>query len=128
MFRQERAWKRLQAKGPEFEDFRIRHRATRPGSGLPVDTPGKSAAWKIRHANAFLKMDRGEDGPAWENARIAEAFGLRTRSLEKLMQAGGRGRSAGSAGAVLPDPAAMPQARWASRSAIGEAGVFASAG
>ena len=43
---------------------------------------GKSAAWKIRHANAFLKMDRGEQGPAWEDARIAEAFGMSTRSLE----------------------------------------------
>src|SRR5215217_1152772 len=43
---------------------------------------GKSAAWKIRHANAFLKMDCGEQGPAWEDARIAEAFGMSTRSLE----------------------------------------------
>lgn len=43
---------------------------------------GKSAAWKIRHANAFLKMDRGEQGPAWQDARIAEAFGMSTRSLE----------------------------------------------
>lgn len=24
---------------------------------------GKSTAWKIRYANAFLKMDRGEQGP-----------------------------------------------------------------
>lgn len=43
---------------------------------------GKSAAWKIRHAHAFLKMDRGEHGPGWEDARIAEAFGMSTRSLE----------------------------------------------
>ena len=43
---------------------------------------GKSAAWKIRHANAFLKMDRGAQGPGWEDARIAEAFGISTRSLE----------------------------------------------
>ena len=43
---------------------------------------GKSGAWKIRHANAFLKMDRGEQGPTWEDARIAEAFGMSTRSLE----------------------------------------------
>jgi transposase len=43
---------------------------------------GKSATWKIRHAHAFLKMDRGEHGPAWEDARIAEAFGMSTRSLE----------------------------------------------
>lgn len=24
---------------------------------------GKSAAWKIQHAHALLKMDQGEDGP-----------------------------------------------------------------
>lgn len=43
---------------------------------------GKSAAWKIRLAHALLKMDQGEDGPGWEDARIAEAFGMTTRSLE----------------------------------------------
>lgn len=43
---------------------------------------GKSAAWKIQHAHAFLKMDRGEHGPAWNDARTAEAFGMTTPSLE----------------------------------------------
>lgn len=43
---------------------------------------GKSAAWKIRHAHALLKMDQGEDGPGWDDARIAEAFGMTVRSLE----------------------------------------------
>jgi transposase len=43
---------------------------------------GKSAAWKIRHAHALLKMDQGEEGPGWDDARIAEAFGMTTRSLE----------------------------------------------
>lgn len=43
---------------------------------------GKSAAWKIQHAHAFLKMDQGEQGPAWNDAHIAEAFGMSTRSLE----------------------------------------------
>jgi uncharacterized protein YjiS (DUF1127 family) len=43
---------------------------------------GKSAAWKIRHAHALLKMDQSEEGPGWEDARIAEAFGMTTRSLE----------------------------------------------
>jgi hypothetical protein len=42
---------------------------------------GKSAAWKIWHANGFLKMDCGA-WPALEHARIAEAFGISTRSLE----------------------------------------------
>lgn len=43
---------------------------------------GKSAAWKIRLANALLKMDQGEEGPGWDDGRIAEAFGMTTRSLE----------------------------------------------
>ncbi len=43
---------------------------------------GKAAAWKIRHAHVLLKMDQGEDGPGWDDARIAEAFGMTTRSLE----------------------------------------------
>lgn len=43
---------------------------------------GKSAAWKIQHAHALLKMDQGEDGPGWGDARIAEAFGMTVRSLE----------------------------------------------
>ncbi len=43
---------------------------------------GKSAAWKIQHAHALLKMDQGEAGPGWDDARIAEAFGMTTRSLE----------------------------------------------
>jgi hypothetical protein len=43
---------------------------------------GKAAAWKMRHAHALLKMDQGEDGPGWEDARIADAFGMTTRSLE----------------------------------------------
>lgn len=43
---------------------------------------GKAAAWKIGHAHALLKMDQGEDGPGWDDVRIAEAFGMTTRSLE----------------------------------------------
>lgn len=43
---------------------------------------GKTAAWKMRHAQALLKMDQGDDGPGWDDARIAEAFGMTTRSLE----------------------------------------------
>ena len=43
---------------------------------------GKSAAWKIQRAQALLKMDQGPDGPGWNDARIAEAFGMSVRSLE----------------------------------------------
>lgn len=42
---------------------------------------GRSAAWKIQRAHALLKMDRGEEGPGWDDARIAGAFGMTMRSL-----------------------------------------------
>ena len=43
---------------------------------------GNVAGWKVQRAQALLKCDQGPDGPAWADARIAEAFGVTTRSLE----------------------------------------------
>jgi len=43
---------------------------------------GRSAGWKLRRAQALLKCDEGNGGPGWPDARIAEAFGVTTRSLE----------------------------------------------
>jgi transposase len=43
---------------------------------------GKSAAWKILRAQALLKLDQGVEGPGWSDERIAEAYGVTTRSLE----------------------------------------------
>lgn len=43
---------------------------------------GKSAAWKVRRAQAMLKSDAGLQGPGWSDAKIAEAYGCTTRSLE----------------------------------------------
>ena len=43
---------------------------------------GNVAGWKVQRAHALLKCDQGPEGPAWADARIAEAFGVTTRSLE----------------------------------------------
>jgi transposase len=43
---------------------------------------GKAAAWKIQRAQAMLKCDAGAEGPGWPDSRIAECFGVTTRSLE----------------------------------------------
>jgi len=43
---------------------------------------GKAAAWKVQRAQALLKCDQGSEGPSWADARIAEAFGCTSRSLE----------------------------------------------
>ena len=40
------------------------------------------AAWKVQRANAMLKCDESEHGPAWGDQEIAEAFATTTRSLE----------------------------------------------
>jgi len=43
---------------------------------------GKACGWKILRAQALLKCDQGPQGPAWPDARISEAFGCTSRSLE----------------------------------------------
>jgi homeodomain-containing protein len=43
---------------------------------------GRVAGWKLQRAQALLHFDQGPDGPAWIDARISEAYGITTRSLE----------------------------------------------
>jgi len=43
---------------------------------------GKAAGWKIQRAQAMLRCDQGREGPAWIDARIAEAFGCTRQSVE----------------------------------------------
>lgn len=40
------------------------------------------AAWKVQRANAMLMCDESDEGHAWSDERIAEAFATTTRSLE----------------------------------------------
>lgn len=44
----------------------------------------KGSASKVRRAHILLKADA--DGPAWTDAKIADAFNCRTRTVEKLRQ------------------------------------------
>ena len=43
---------------------------------------GRVAGWKVLRAQALLHCDQAPGGPAWTDERIAEAFGVTTRSLE----------------------------------------------
>ncbi len=45
---------------------------------------GKVAGYKIRHAQMLLKADQGEEGPAWQDGEIAEAFGSDVSTVERL--------------------------------------------
>ena len=47
---------------------------------------GKSAAYRIRHANLLLAVDEPEAGPKLQDGDAAEAFGVSVRSIESLRQ------------------------------------------
>jgi hypothetical protein len=44
----------------------------------------KGSSQKVRRAQVLLKADA--DGPDWTDARIADAFGCRTRSVENIRE------------------------------------------
>jgi hypothetical protein len=44
----------------------------------------KGTAQKVRRAQVLLKADA--DGPGWTDARIADAFGCRTKTVENIRQ------------------------------------------
>lgn len=44
------------------------------------------AAWKVVRAQVLLKCDQGRHGPQWTDERLAAAFDLSVRCLEKWRQ------------------------------------------
>jgi hypothetical protein len=44
----------------------------------------RMAAHKRQHARMLLKLDQGPHGPAWSDAKVAEAFDCTCRSAERL--------------------------------------------
>lgn len=47
---------------------------------------GKAAALKLTHARILLKADAAAGGPAWTDARIAEALEVDVTTVERLRQ------------------------------------------
>jgi transposase len=45
---------------------------------------GKTAGYKIRHAQMLLKIDQGKQGTAWSDGKTAEAFAAHITSIERL--------------------------------------------
>jgi hypothetical protein len=45
---------------------------------------GKSAAYRIRHANVLLSVDESDAGPKMKDAEAARAFNVAARSIESL--------------------------------------------
>ena len=45
---------------------------------------GKGLSHQRRHAQMLLKADQGPEGPAWRDARIAEAFDCHPTTVENL--------------------------------------------
>ena len=49
-----------------------------------ISTKGKRAARTVLYARALILLDAGEYGPKWVVAKVAEALGTTSRSLEHL--------------------------------------------
>jgi transposase len=47
---------------------------------------GQAAALKLTHARILLKADAADGGPAWTDARIAEALEVSVATVERLRQ------------------------------------------
>jgi len=47
---------------------------------------GKADVRKIKHAQILLKADEADGGPAWPDARIAEAFKAGITTVERVRQ------------------------------------------
>ena len=45
---------------------------------------GKTAGYKIKHANILLKADEGEYGPSWTDAQIAEAYNVHETTVRNV--------------------------------------------
>jgi transposase len=47
---------------------------------------GKASAQKLAHARILLKADAAPDGPAWTDARIAEAVEVNVTTVERVRE------------------------------------------
>ncbi len=88
---------------------------------------GKADVRKIKHAQILLKADEADDGPAWSDARIAEAVEAGTATVERVRQ---RFVEEGLASALSPLPGweahLRAQARWYAGGAPHRAGLLGS--
>lgn len=71
------------ASGKRRDKYRVKLTADERDEFEQLVRKGKAAGWKLVRAQALLKCDEAGGGPAWPDAKIAEAFGITTRSLEK---------------------------------------------
>jgi transposase len=51
-----------------------------------LTSSGKRSARTLTRAHILLKADQTTDGPAWDDARIADAFGCGRRTVERVRQ------------------------------------------
>lgn len=71
------------ASGKRRDKYRVKLTVDERDELRQLVRKGKAAGWKLTRAQVLLKCDEGNGGPAWPDAKIAEAFGVTTRSVEK---------------------------------------------
>src|SRR4051794_18337340 len=68
---------------------------------------GKRSARTLSRAHILLKADQADGGPAWDDVRIADAFGCGRRTVERVRQRfveAGRRPDPQASGPAEPDP------------------------
>jgi transposase len=51
---------------------------------MQLVSKGKAAARKITHARILLQANESENGPAWTDNQISEAFGIHTNTIHDI--------------------------------------------
>lgn len=66
--------------------YRVELSATERAYLEGIVAKGRVLARKRQHAQVLLKADEGRLGPAWTDERIAEAFEVNVRTVERVRQ------------------------------------------
>ena len=71
------------AQGRALIKYRIKLKADERDELEQLVRVGRVAGWKMQRAQVILKFDESNSRSGWPNAKIAEAFALSTRTVEK---------------------------------------------
>jgi transposase len=67
-----------------MKKYRVTLAADERGQLRALLARGKAAVRKLKHAQILLKADEADDGPGWDDERIAEALEVGTATVERV--------------------------------------------
>jgi len=78
---------KIEGKGIALKKYIVRLNDEERKQLAELVNTGRTAAYKRKHAQILLKADIAEDaGPGWPDQRIAEAFSVGARTVERIRE------------------------------------------